>query len=156
MKTIQSNSKDKRSYQSQNQYSVAVSFTPSRSPHNMATSCMPIAEYEPLEAPAADSYHVSIPITLCTRDCGSQKFIRQRTKADELAEQALPVGNRPTSRAIRMANALMLEQLLGTGQFASASELARCIGIQKHLLSDLLALLNMPVAEIERWLFETY
>ena len=59
-----------------------------------------------------------------------------------------------TSRAIRMANALMLEQLLGTGQFASDSELARCIGIQKHLLSDLLALLNMPVAEIERWLFE--
>ena len=156
MKTIQSNSKDKRSYQSQNQYSVAVSFTPRRSPHSMATSCMPIAEYEPLVAPAADSYHVSIPITLSTRDCGSQKFIRQRTKADELAEQALPVGNRPTSRAIRMANALMLEQLLGTGQFASASELARCIGIQKHLLSDLLALLNMPVAEIERWLFETY
>lgn len=42
------------------------------------------------------------------------------------------------------------------GQFASASELARCIGIQKHLLSDLLALLNMPVKEIEKWLFETY
>jgi len=49
----------------------------------------------------------------------------------------------------------MLEQLLGSGQFASASELARCIGIQKHLLSDLLSLLNMPVAEIEKWLFET-
>lgn len=43
-----------------------------------------------------------------------------------------------------MANALMLEQLLGTWQFASASELVRSIGIQKHLLSDLLALLNMP------------
>ena len=129
---------------------------PRRSPHNLATSCMPIAEYEPLVAAAAEDYHVSIPITLLTRDCGSQKFIRRRTKADEMAEQALPVGDRPTSRAIRMANALMLEQLLGTGQFASASELARCIGIQKHLLSDLLALLNMPVAEIERWLFETY
>lgn len=71
-------------------------------------------------------------------------------------QQALSIGNRPTSRAIRMANALMLEQLPGTGQFASASELARCIGIQKHLLSDLLALLNMPVKEIEKWLFETY
>lgn len=154
MKTIQSNSKDKRSYQSQ--YSVAVGYTPKRSPHNLATSCMPIAEHEPMEIAAADSYHVSIPISLDTQSCGSQKFIRQRTKADELAEQALPVGNRPTIRAIRMANALMLEQLLGTGQFASASELARCIGIQKHLLSDLLALLNMPVKEIERWLFETY
>ena len=55
-----------------------------------------------------------------------------------------------------MANALMLEQLLGTGQFDSASELARCIGVQKHLLIDLLALLNMPVKEIEKWLFETY
>ena len=55
-----------------------------------------------------------------------------------------------------MANALMLEQLLGTGQFASASELARCIGVQKHLLIDLLALLNMPVKEIEKCLFETY
>ena len=109
-----------------------------------------------MPASAADSYHVSILISLNTRDCGSQRFIRHRTKADELAEQALPVGNRPTSRAIRMANALMLEQLLGTGQFASASELARCIGVQKHLLSDLLALLNMPVPEIEKWLFETY
>lgn len=55
-----------------------------------------------------------------------------------------------------MANALIHAQLLGTGQFASASELARCIGVQKHLLSDLLAVLNMSVAEIERWLFETY
>lgn len=45
-----------------------------------------------------------------------------------------------TGRVIRMANALMLEQLLGTGQFASASELAFCIGVQKHLLSDLLTL----------------
>lgn len=154
MKTVQSNSKDKRSYQSQ--YSVAVGYTPKRTPHNLATSCMPIAAHEPMEIAAAASYHVSIPISLNTRDCGSQKFVRQRTKADELAEQALPVGNRPTSRVIRMANALMLEQLLGTGQFASVSELARCIGIQKHLLSDLLALLNMPVAEIEKWLFETY
>lgn len=109
-----------------------------------------------MEMPAASSYHVSVPITIKTRDCGSQQFIRHRTKADELAAQALPVGNSPTSRTIRMANALMLEQLLGTGQFASASELARCIGIQKHLLRDLLALLNMPVKEIERWLFETY
>lgn len=154
MKTIQCNSKDKTSYESQ--YSVEVSFQPRRTQNNLATSCMPLAEYEPLEAPAAESYHVSVPISLNTRDCGSQKFIRQRTKADELAEQALPVGQRPTSRAIRMANALMLERLLGTGQFASASELARCIGVQKHLLSDLLALLNMPVEEIERWLFETY
>ena len=135
---------------------MEVGYTPKRTPHNPATSCMPIAAHEPMEIAAADSYHVSISISLNTRDCGSQKFIRQRTKADELAEQALPVGDRPTSRAIRMANALMLEQLLGTGQFASASELARCIGIQKHLLSDLLALLNMPVKEIERWLFETY
>ena len=55
-----------------------------------------------------------------------------------------------------MANALMLGQLLGTGQFASASALACCIGLHKHLLSDLLALLNMPVKEIVKWLFETY
>ena len=27
--------------------------------------------------------------------------------------------------------------------------------MSKHLLSDLLALLNMPVAEIEKWLFAT-
>lgn len=55
-----------------------------------------------------------------------------------------------TGRAIRKANALIHAQLLGTGQFASASELALCIGVQKHLLSDLLTLLNMPVPEIER------
>ena len=41
-----------------------------------------------MEIATADSYHVSIPISLNTRDCGSQKFIRHRTKADELAEQS--------------------------------------------------------------------
>lgn len=89
MKTIQSNSKDKRSYQSQ--YSVAVGYTPKRTPHNLSTSCMPIAAYEPMEIASADSYHISIPILLNTRDCGSQKFIRQRTKADE-AGRASPPG----------------------------------------------------------------
>ena len=53
MKTIQCNSKDKTSYESQ--YSVAVGFTPKRTPHNLATSCMTIAEHEPMEIAAADS-----------------------------------------------------------------------------------------------------
>lgn len=65
-------------------------------------------------------------------------------------------GERPTTAAVRMANALMLEQILGTGAFGNASELARAVGISKDVVSELLALLDTPVAEMERILFETH
>ena len=58
-------------------------------------------------------------------------------------------------RAIRMANAIMLEKLLGTGQYKSPAALAAKIGVNRSLLSELLALLNQPPEDIERQLFET-
>lgn len=155
MKTIQRNSQESKQPST---ISQVVSYTTSRPTRSevSSVSITPLNAFEKLEAPAAESYHASVPIALHTKNRGTMKFLRQRTKGDELAERARKKGQRPTSRAIRMANALMLERLLGTGQFASASDLARRIGIGKHLLSDRLALLNMPVEEIERWLFETY
>ncbi len=49
----------------------------------------------------------------------------------------------------------MLEKMLGTGHFTNASDLASQIGVSKKLVSDLLAMLNLPVDEIERILFST-
>lgn len=80
----------------------------------------------------------------------------QAPALDPLADGALLPGERPTTAAVRMANALMLEQILGTGAFGNASELARAVGISKDVVSELLAMLDKPVAEIERLLFETH
>ncbi len=81
-------------------------------------------------------------------------FPRRCKVVDEVARGALPVHHRPTNDAVRMANALLLEQVLGTGQFKNASRLATQIGISKNVVSELLSMLNKPVAEIERLLFE--
>ncbi len=97
----------------------------------------------------------SIPVTLTFTSQGSHKSLRMRTIGDELAAQALPREETPSTEAIRMANALMLEKMLGTGHFTNASDLARQIGVSKKLVSDLLAMLNLPVDEIERILFST-
>ncbi len=51
-------------------------------------------------------------IKLSTANQGSLLQVRQRTVGDELAAG---VAQAPTKRAIRMANALMLERILGTG-----------------------------------------
>ena len=71
-----------------------------------------------------------------------------------MARDALPVHHRPTNDAVRMANAILLEQVLATGEYKNASRLATQIGVSKNVLSDLLAMLNKPVKEIERLLFE--
>ncbi len=79
---------------------------------------------------------------------------RQRTVGDELAAGAAPC---PTTRAIRMANALMLERILGTGQFKSPAALAAKLGISRSVVSELLRMQNLPPAGIEmtKVLFET-
>ncbi len=77
---------------------------------------------------------------------------RQRTVGDDLAAGAAQC---PTTQTIRMANALMLERILGTGQFRVPAALAAKLGISRSVVSELLNMLNLPVAEIERTLFET-
>ena len=53
-----------------------------------------------------------------------------------------------------MANAIMLEHILGSGLFRSAADMANQVGINRSVLSDMLKMLDLPPDEIERLLFE--
>lgn len=108
----------------------------------------------PLSIPTTPGYDLSVPIVYATANDGSKKFLRRRKGVDEVAREALPVHHRPTNDAVCMANAILLEQVLATGEYKNASRFATQIGISKSVLSDLLAMLNKPVKEIERLLFE--
>lgn len=108
----------------------------------------------PVEIPVSPGWDASLPIRLDTGSCGSMKHLRLRTVGDELADEAARVP-RPTVRAVRMANALMLERILGTGQFRSPAELASKLGISRSVISDLLSMLDFPPAVMEEILFET-
>ena len=65
-------------------------------------------------------------------------------------------GNRPTKRAIRMANALVLEQMLHAGQFRSLADIRMTFGITCMLLSKTLDMLDHTPGEISTILRETY
>lgn len=54
-----------------------------------------------------------------------------------------------------MANAIMLERLLVTGKYGSATNMARLIGVSQPLVTQMLNMLNVDPEEIERILFET-
>lgn len=108
-----------------------------------------------LEMKTRDGWDKSVPITLIYDSNGSHKIMRSRTIGDEIAAHARSAAYSPSTSAIRMANALRIEQILGTGQFRSAADLARKLGMSRKLIGDLLAMLNLPVAEIERLLFDT-
>lgn len=54
-----------------------------------------------------------------------------------------------------MANAIYLEGLLETGRFRSMGELARKAGVRRDSLNEYLQMLDRPLREIERILFET-
>lgn len=89
-----------------------------------------------------------------------EKHIRPRTLADEIAEKVLQRGSRPTRRAIKMANALALEHELEHGAWSkcggkSLRKFAERVGISRNTLSELLNMLNRPVKEIEKILYET-
>jgi len=100
-----------------------------------------------------DTY--TVPVTF-EFNRNSVKTIRRKTEADVKAERALKRGERPTRRAIRMANALYLERLLETGRFSSPYRLAESTGICRDTIYDLLHMLNCSVEEMEAALFETY
>lgn len=108
----------------------------------------------PVQLPVSPGWDFSLPIRLAPGSRGSLKRLRLRTLGDELAD-AVSQKPRPTTRAIRMANALMLERILGSGQFRSPAALASRLGISRSVISDLLAMLNLPPSEIEHVLFET-
>lgn len=105
-------------------------------------------------APAPKGTTFSIPFIINKRK-GEGATIRLRTKEDDLIAEGGSKGNRPTARAIKMANALMVERLLTTGKFGSATALAKKLGVSQPHLTGMLNMLNMEPAEMERILFET-
>ena len=117
-----------------------------------------LVEYTNLDTPCeiktTPGWDISVPVQMSTSSRGTLREIRRKTVGDSLANQ-LAQKPQPTMRAIRMANAIMLEKLLGTGQYKSPAALAAKIGVNRSLLSELLALLNQPPEDIERQLFET-
>ena len=101
-----------------------------------------------------DGFDFSIPIIRERRSTNSQ-YLRVRTREDDMLASAAGPGCRPTPRAIRMANAIMVERLLTSGKFGSATQLARMIGVSQLHITTMLNLLNLPPEEIEKLLFET-
>ncbi len=72
------------------------------------------------------------------------------------ATPSLKMGNRPTKRAIRMANALVLEQKLHAGAFRSLTDVCDTFGITRMVLSKTLDMLDHTPEEISSILRETY
>ncbi len=93
------------------------------------------------------------PITIFNNSRGG-KSIRARRVGDELANQALSRGQRPSRQAIKMANALRVERILDTGRYRSIRELAARTKISRNTLAELLNMLNQGIMEIEAQLYE--
>lgn len=65
-------------------------------------------------------------------------------------------GKRATKRAIALANALKLEQMLMDGSFRSLAEARNRLGITKSITDRLFKLLDLTPEEMEKVLNETY
>ncbi len=100
-----------------------------------------------------DGFDFSIPI-IRERDKENCISLRVRTREDDLIESAAGEGQRPTRRAIRMANDIMMERILTSGRFSSACEFAEALGVSQPVVSNALKMQNLPPDEIERILFE--
>ena len=73
-----------------------------------------------------------------------------------LQPPSLKMGCRPTKRAIRMANALVLEQKLHAGESRSLTDVCDTFGITRMVLSKTLDMLDHPPEEISAILRKTY
>ena len=76
----------------------------------------------------------------------------------DYAEEMNPLGKgqRPTKKALALANALMLERKLMDGTYRSLAEARRKLGFTRSIQDRLFRLLELPPEEMERILFETY
>ena len=81
---------------------------------------------------------------------------KSRLVLTEPEPPSLKKGNRPTKRAIRMANALVLEQKLHSGEFRSLTDVCDTFGITCMVLSKTLDMLDHTPEEISDILRETY
>ena len=81
---------------------------------------------------------------------------KSRLVLTEPEPPSLKMGNRPTKRAIRMSNALRLEQMLYAGQFRSLADIRMTYGITRMVLAKTLDMLDHTPEEIADILRETY
>lgn len=96
----------------------------------------------------------SIPI-IFERNEENVRIVRLRTKMDDYIAQRKTM-RVPTNRAIKMANAIILEEYLTSGKYGSASKCAEMLGVSQPTVTGMLNMLNLPPDEIERILFETH
>lgn len=75
---------------------------------------------------------------------------------DAALERALPKGKRPTKRAVRLANALLLEDMLMRGVFPSVEAAMERFGITRFMRTHYFRVLQTPPEEMARVLAETY
>lgn len=61
---------------------------------------------------------------------------------------------RPSTRAICVANAMRMEELLCSGAFESPAAMARALGLSRSLIYDRLELLNLPPGDMEQLLLD--
>lgn len=80
---------------------------------------------------------------------------KSRLVLTEPEPPSLKKGNRPTKRAIRMANALVLEQMLHAGQFRSLADIRMTYGITRMVLATPHDMLDHTPQEITTILRET-
>ncbi len=75
---------------------------------------------------------------------------------DDEPEGLLPKGKRPAKSAVTMANALMFEHALMTGQFKSVRAARKAFGITRGVSQRFFRLLNLPPEKIVGLLDEVY
>lgn len=80
---------------------------------------------------------------------------KSRLVLTEPEPPSLKRGNRPAKRAIRMANALVLEQMLHAGQFRSLADIRMTYGITRMVLATPHDMLDHTPEEITAILRET-
>lgn len=84
------------------------------------------------------------------------KTRRVLVPVDESLEAALPKGKRPSKRAVRLANALLLESLLMQGVFPSVEAAMTALGITRGMRTPFFRVLDLPPDEMARILDEVY
>lgn len=81
---------------------------------------------------------------------------RYRLTAEPPIDTPAGKGQRPTSRAVRMANALVLEHLLHEGVFQNLGDAMAQLGISRGIVQRLLQMLNQPPAKMVEILNSRY
>lgn len=95
----------------------------------------------------------SVPLSLVFNSKGAKTLI---SRQPDDTRPALAKGQRPSKRAIRLANALMVEQMLHEGAFPSVEAAMRALGITRSMRTCLFRTLDMSPQEMERVLNERY